>query len=525
MKKTLLSFALLLTAMTAAAQTSEFYYIYDDDAKTATVTYKHGKDSDGGSYSGDVVIPAKAPNGYDVKYISEHAFINSHGITSLTIPATIDSIGSEPFNGCTAHLKKITIEDGNRPLKCFVLDAWPRGCFPVFGRDVNIDEVYVGRILDSRVSRGWVEANYDGYWSALRDSEHIKTVILGSIYQEVPDGMFYGCIALEKVHFSPNTHRIGKEAFYHCEALQTITLPDGVELIDEDAFKRCTALEYIGLPAQLKTIGGCAFLDCDAFTQFTIPASVDSIGNGILNDCDNLKRIDIPYSPRPLKYYCANQFNNSLRAAPIETLYTDRYISGAFSDNRTLKKLYIGPNVTALAPSLFSDCYNIEEVYSLNPVPPTCEASNVFYSGTKEWAQLYVPTGSVDAYREAFVWTDFYYIQEIPDTKCRKPTATLENGELVFSCETEGVEFHYEYSYPEGGKGVGNRVTIGQTVLLKLYATKAGLEDSDVAYYELKIASSASKGDVNEDGVVDVADISTVISIMAASARDLKIED
>jgi len=697
MKKTY-SFALLLTAMTAAAQTSEFYYLYDDEAKTATVTYKHGNISDGGSYSGDVVIPAKAPNGYDVKYIGEHAFINSSGITSLTIPATIDSIGSEPFYDSKAHMAKITVEDGDRPLKCFVRDAWPSGCYPVFGRDVNVDEVYVGRILDSRVSRGWVEAVYDGAWSALRDSKYIKTVTMGSALQEVPRDMFHNCKALRTVNFSPNTksigyaafqdcdtlssiripegvewidtlafsgcdsllqvtlpstlklihteaftscpqiaaisipasvdsigahvfdgckalrhftvengntplrlwsnhywggwqtilgalenletvkmgrpmisdmsalyyctklhtveytypaeevadqqfyhctglrsvtfcgnpRRIGKEAFLNCEALQTITLPDGVELIDEDAFKSCTALEHIGLPAQLKTIGGYAFLYCHALTQFTIPASVDSIGNGILNDCNNLKRIDIAYSPRPLKYYCPNQFNNSLRAAPIDTLYTDRYIDGYFSNNLTLKKLYVGPNVTSIINEIFSYCSNIDEVYSLNPVPPTCEGSNVFHSDTKEKGQLHVPAGSLDAYKEAFVWQDFFNIDEIPDTKCRKPTLTLDGGKLKFECETQGVEFHYTITYPDKTSGTGSEAELVQTVIVSLYATKEGLEDSDVAYYELLIASggsNAKKGDVNEDGTVDVADISAVISIMAAGSRETEIED
>ena len=36
---------------------------------------------------------------------------------------------------------------------------------------------------------------------------------------------------------------------------------------------------------------------------------------------------------------------------------------------------------------------------------------------------------------------------------------------------------------------------------------------------------SARNADVNHDGVVDVADIATVISIMAANARTLNIED
>ena len=45
----------------------------------------------------------------------------------------------------------------------------------------------------------------------------------------------------------------------------------------------------------------------------------------------------------------------------------------------------------------------------------SCEGSSVFYSGTKENGILHVPAGSLDAYKEAFVWKDFFNIQEIPD--------------------------------------------------------------------------------------------------------------
>ena len=149
MKKTLLtSFALLLTAVSAAAQTDGmFCYIYDDAAQTATVTYQRNKDGamEGGTYYGDVVIPAKAPNGYAVTTIGEYAFYRSGGMTSLTSPATVDSIGCQPFYDCSAHLTKITIEDGDQPLRCHVRDAWPMGCYPVFGRDVNVEEIYIGR--------------------------------------------------------------------------------------------------------------------------------------------------------------------------------------------------------------------------------------------------------------------------------------------------------------------------------------------------------------------------------------------
>lgn len=105
----------------------------------------------------------------------------------------------------------------------------------------------------------------------------------------------------------------------------------------------------------------------------------------------------------------------------------------------------------------------------------------------------------------------------IPDTKCRKPTLTQDGGKLKFECETQGVEFHYTINYPDRTSGTGSEAELVQTVTVSLYATKDGLDDSDVAYYELLIASgsNAKKGDVNEDGTVDVADIANVISIMA----------
>ena len=579
MKKSLLTLALVFVVMTAAAQDkSVFIYEYDDDTQTATLTYKRNEDGGmaGGTYSGDVVIPEKAPNGYTVTTIGEYAFYRSHSMTSLTIPATIDSIGRRPFEDCNAHLKKIVIEDTDRLLRTYAMHYWA-GREMVFGGqgvDLDVEEAYIGRPFKTAIDEA------ENKTSIFRTNEYLKTATLGEWYQEVPRGMFYGCKGLRTVNFSPNTKsigyeafyncdtlsvmripegveyidtlafnncdsllrvtfpttlklirseafrncqqidnisipasvdsigagvfadckalrhftvekgdtplrlwsmhtwagwstvfkdmdnletvtmgrpvicdvpstyrcyklrsftytypaeevadeqfsecenlrsvsfltapsRIGKEAFYCCQSLTSITLPEGVAVIDEGAFRRCNSLEYIGLPRSLRLIGGSAFNRCERFTRFTIPGSVDSIGVSILDDCDNLKRIDIAYSSKPLKYCCSTQFNNSLRSAPIDTLYMDRYIDGAFSDNRTLKKLYVGVNVKALRDGLFSDCYNMDEIYSLNPVPPTCEGDRVFYSGTKENGTLHVPAGSLDDYREAFVWKDFFNI-------------------------------------------------------------------------------------------------------------------
>ena len=58
-------------------------------------------------------------------------------------------------------------------------------------------------------------------------------------------------------------------------------------------------------------------------------------------------------------------------------------------------------------------------------------------------------------------------------------------------------------------------MTLPQTVTLSVYASCKGKEDSDVAVYVLSLASGGIYGDVNNDGNVNVADISRIITIMA----------
>jgi hypothetical protein len=49
-----------------------------------------------------------------------------------------------------------------------------------------------------------------------------------------------------------------------------------------------------------------------------------------------------------------------------------------------------------------------------------------------------------------------------------------------------------------------------------VYATKEGYEDSDVATKEIEVSggSTAKKGDVNEDGIVNGTDIQEIINII-----------
>lgn len=165
-----------------------------------------------------------------------------------------------------------------------------------------------------------------------------------------------------------------------------------------------------------------------------------------------------------------------------------------------------------------SGAHTLENLYYLNPfglAQGTQVTTDQLADGTV--------TAFLQARREEKVWiqdeaTNRPMLAVFVMGKCATPTATLKDGVLTFDCDTEGVTFHYKWT----AEGTGSKVAVDlTTVHLTLYATCDGMRDSDVAEYDLIISGgSGIMGDVNKDGIVDVADIANIIDIMARSGGD-----
>jgi hypothetical protein len=124
--------------------------------------------------------------------------------------------------------------------------------------------------------------------------------------------------------------------------------------------------------------------------------------------------------------------------------------------------------------------------------------------------------------------------------KCATPTIAYDTGKLIFSCATQGVTFVSEVHTGSASRSTDSEVSLAPTVTtITVYAIKEGYDDSDVAtatirwrngspvmegFSSVTLEEDESRGDVNSDGTVDVADISTIIDIMAARARASKCE-
>ena len=80
-----------------------------------------------------------------------------------------------------------------------------------------------------------------------------------------------------------------------------------------------------------------------------------------------------------------------------------------------MKSLTIGSNVNNIGHRAFYSCTGVTSIYCNAVNPPAC-SFGVFDMYTQKNCTLYVPSGSVDAYKAANVWKDFVNIQAIGET-------------------------------------------------------------------------------------------------------------
>ena len=158
-------------------------------------------------------------------------------------------------------------------------------------------------------------------------------------------------------------------------------------------------------------------------------------------------------------------------------------------------------------------------------------SSPCFFWGAWETSISGMMQSCIQDGRVLFRWDDFFApgISAVNGNKCAAPTIAYNKGKLVFNCETPGAECVYEIKCTDAGCGSGSEVSLSQTYEIRVHATLDGWEDSDVAVATIgwRNGRPVMEGfssitldedgncDVNGDGTVDVADIATVISVMA----------
>lgn len=297
---------------------------------------------------------------------------------------------------------------------------------------------------------------------------------------------------------------IAANGFAYCHGITSFTIPHSVKGIGSQGFGWCWYLNTIILdsPNSQFSVGSYAFnYDWRAFKTVRI-INVDekelmNNGAGILAS-SSLPTHDLYINgEKVVDYKVADgveTINNCFRNCnSIETLSmpnsVKNIISSACYSCTALKTITLSSKLESIGYNAFAECPELRTIYAKSTTPPSIDAST-FPNGAYMFATVYVPKGTLSAYKNANVWSDFANIVEtdyddVPDvpqpSKCSMPIINYSNGKLLFNCETEGAEYIAAISDTDIKTHYGNEISLTATYTVSVYATATGYENSDVA--------------------------------------------
>ena len=291
--------------------------------------------------SGNLTIPSSVTyNGTTYTVESIENFTNCAGLTSVTIPNTVTSIGTGSFAYCSG-LTSLVVSSGNTQFDS-------RGnCNAIINTRNNC--LVVG----------------------------CKNTVIPNSVTSIGNAAFHGCSGLTSVTIPNSVVSIGTHVFAACTGLTSVTIPNnGWAGISDCAFSGCTGLTSVTIPNTVTYIGTSAFDGCTGLASFTIPDAVTTIGSNAFKDCTSLPSVTIPSSVTNIS---GNPFNGcagltSIVVASGNTVYDSRDNCNAIIEtNRNVliagcKNTTIPNSVTTINNMAFYFCTSLTSVTIPNSV-------------------------------------------------------------------------------------------------------------------------------------------------------------
>ncbi|GHU02070.1 hypothetical protein FACS1894147_03170 [Spirochaetia bacterium] len=192
-----------------------------------------------------------------VTTIGDWAFYGCTGLTSVSIPASVTTIDVAAFSGCTA-LTSVSIPSGVTTIESEAFS----GCTGLTSVSIPESVTHIGFDTFSGctgLTSIQVNTNNKDYTS--RD---------GLLFDKTGDTLLAYPAGLKGPYAIPaGVTGIGNFAFSGSTGLTAVSIPVGVTSIGYSAFHGCTGLASINIPASVTTIEESAFLGCISLNPST----------------------------------------------------------------------------------------------------------------------------------------------------------------------------------------------------------------------------------------------------------------
>ena len=384
---------------------------------------------------------------YNLTLIGNGAFLHCTGLTSLELPSGLTSISAYAFSECSG-LTSLKLPSGITSIG-----------YSAFAYCSGLTSLQFPSNLTS-IDMG-----------AFEGCSGLTSVSLPSGLNVISSGTFAGCYNLKSVQLPSDVKSIAGGAFRECTGLTSLELPSGLTKIEDGAFSGCSNIvsiyAYMPDPPLFDGDGkdfptcfneNCAlYVPKKSYTAYIVApgwgdfktiakfnpdlirdwvtknvAQAGTLSTVIGEDKENITKLkltgnlndtDVQYLEEMIREAALQELN--LKDALLYTINVCR-----FSDCKSLTSLVLpdvlqriekeafahctGLTTISLPAGLeymyaaFGDCTGLTSIYANMPAP--LQDAYSFEGVDKSHCYLYVPKGSLDAYRQDEEWGRFPYI-------------------------------------------------------------------------------------------------------------------
>ncbi|MDO4510699.1 MAG: leucine-rich repeat protein [Bacteroidales bacterium] len=509
--------------------TSGLQYELDDATMTAALT------SGANTTTVDITIPSSVTysgKSFTVNEIRGNAFCNLKEITSVTIPSSVETIGSWAFASCS-KLATVTIPDGVKYLKfkCFYFTAITQITIPSTVVEVEDYAFYGCTKLSSVTIKNGVKILGDKVFT----ENQLTQVKLPASIERISGLTFHQCTKLQKFEVDAGNPYLAVDrqmlcskdftTLYSCPPALSITnlqIYNGVKTIKAGAFSYNQNIETLRLPASV------SIEDVDHQTGlFTLWMKLNHIEiwgdnpkyvsmGGVLYSKDMSELLYYPRLRAATEYKVIDKvikiapraFNNVKNVDKITLPSTLTTIGDSAFYTANIKEITIPKGVKQFGEHMFYNCLNLNSVILQEGIT-TIPSKTFAYCYLLK--QMVIPHGATSIGSSAL--QRCYNLEEVVIPASME---TIEKSAFAGCTQLKKVECQTEDPI-NIESSVFENVDLANAVLYVPVGCKEAYEAASVwqefgTIKEKYFYTGGTKGDINNDGVVNVGDVTALIN-------------